>query len=104
MSKVYIPSAYLNSPCKIQNNGYIRAYTNTQLTQYVDIYYQNNYALKQGQSNYSYTGVCDTINEYTDDFYYRNDFDSILIGFSILSIFIIFIPLKIVSKLFIKRW
>ena len=104
MSKIYIPSDYIDSPCIIQYNGYMRAYTNNSLTEYVDIYYQNNYALKNGQSNYSYTGVCDTINEYTDDFYYRNDFDSILIGFSILSLFIIFIPLKIVSKLFMKRW
>lgn len=104
MSKIYIPTEYLNSPCIIQNNGYMRAYTNNNLTEYVDIYYQNNYALKNGQSNYGYTGSCDSINEYTDNFYYRNDFDSILIGFSILSIFIIFIPLKIVSKLFMKRW
>lgn len=104
MSKIYIPTDYLDSPCIIQNNGYMRAYTNSQLTNYVDIYYQNNYALKQGQSNYGYTGVCDSINTYTDDFYYRIDFDKILIGFFILSIFIIFIPLKIVSKLFINRW
>lgn len=104
MSKIYIPSDYLDSPCIIQYNGYMRAYTNNQLTEYVDIYYQNNYSLKQGTSYQGYNGVCDTINEYTDDFYYRNDFDSILIGFSILSIFIIFIPLKIFSKLFMKRW
>lgn len=104
MSKIYIPSDFVDSPCIIQNNGYMRAYTNNQLTNYVDIYYQNNYALKEGTSYQGYNGVCDTINEYTDDFYYRNDFDNILIGFSILSIFIIFIPLKIFSKLFIKRW
>lgn len=104
MSKIYIPSDFVHSPCIIQNNGYMRAYTNNQLTNYVDIYYENNYALKVGTSYNGYTGVCDTINTYTDDFYYRVDFDSILIGFSILSIFIIYIPLKIVSKLFIKRW
>lgn len=104
MSKIYIPTDYVDSPCIIQNNGYMRAYTNNSLTNYVDIYYDNNYALKEGYSYNGYSGVCDSINTYTDDFYYRVDFDKILIGFSILSIFIIFIPLKIFSKLFIKRW
>lgn len=104
MSKIYIPSDYLDSPCIIQNNGYMRAYTNNSLTNYVDIYYDNNYALKEGYSYNGYNGVCDTINTYTDDFYYRVDFDSILIGFSILSFFIIFLPLKLFSKLFNVRW
>lgn len=101
---IYIPTEFLNSPCKVVNNGYIRAYTNSSLTDYTDIYINQNYMLKEGTSFNGYNGVCDTINEYTDDFYYRNDFDSILISFLILSIFIIYIPLKLVSKLFIKRW
>lgn len=102
MAKIYIPTDYLDSPCIVQNNGYMRAYTNSNLTNYVDIYYQNNYAVKESYSSYSYNGACDSINTYTDDFYYRNDFSQILLIFFIFSIFIIYIPFKIFSKLFVR--
>ena len=102
MSKLYLPTEYLSSPCKVVNNGYIRVYTNTNLTQYVDVYYNNNYMEKLGGNNYAYTGECDKINVYTDDYYYRTDFPDILIMFCIICFFGFFIPFKIFSKLFKK--
>lgn len=102
MSKIYIPSDYLNSPCKIINNNYIRAYTNNNLTSYVDIYINQDYMLKEGYSNYGYNGSCDTLNTYTSDYIYRVDFSNILIDLSVFTFFIIIIPLACFKKLFKK--
>lgn len=102
MSKIYLPSEYVDSPCKIVNNGYIRAYDNSSLTNYTDIYINQDYMIKKGRSNTGYTGTCDIYNTYTDNFYYRNDFSQILFIFLIFTIFIVYIPTKIVSKLFIR--
>lgn len=100
MSKIYLPSDYVNMPCKVINNGYIRVFSSNAYTEYFDIYVNQNYMVKHGTSNYGQNVVCDTLHEYTDDVYYRNDFDSILIIVLIMSIFMFLIPLKIVLRLF----
>lgn len=102
MSKIYLPTEYINSPCKVINNGYIRAYTNSSLTEYVDIYLNQDYMLKQGTYSYGYTGQCDTINTYTDNFYYRTDFPDILLMFSIFVLFGIYLPFKIIRRFYKK--
>lgn len=73
MSKIYIPSEYLDGTCKVINNGYIRVYTNYNYNNWVDVYVNQGYMLKPGSSNYTQQPVCDTFNEYTDNIYYRND-------------------------------
>lgn len=100
---IYLPSELLNKPCYVVNNGYIRVYTNNNLTEYTDVYINQDYMLKQGISYNSYSGVCDTINTYTDVIYYRRDFSDICIIFFVLFIFIFLIPFKIVSRAF-GRW
>lgn len=100
MSKLYLPTDYVNSSCKVVNNGYIRAYTNNNLTEYVDIYVNQNYMLKEGYSNFSYTGLCDSLNEYTDNVYYRNDFSSICIMFMTFCVICLYLPIRAFSKLF----
>lgn len=102
MSKIYLPTEYINSPCKVINNGYIRAYTNSSLTDYVDIYINQDYMLKQGTYSYGYTGQCDTINTYTDNFYYRIDFPDILLMFSIFVLFCIYLPFRIIRRFYKK--
>ena len=102
MSKIYLPSEYVNSPCKVINNGYIRAYTNSSLTEYVDIYLNQDYMLKQGTYSYGYTGQCDTINTYTDNFYYRTDFPDILLMFTIFVLFGIYLPFRIIRRFYKK--
>lgn len=103
MAKIYLPTNYVNSPCKVINNGYIRVYTNNNLTNYTDIYINQDYMEKSGYSNYSYTGLCDNSNIYTDDFYYRTDLTNILLNVFIISLFGIYLPFKIFSKFFHKR-
>ena len=99
MSKIYVPTAYKNN-CNVVFDNYIRSYTNSDYTSWVDIYFKNGYYLKQGHSNYTNNIVCDTLNTYTDDFYYRYDLSNGLIIFLILCIFIFILPLKIITRLF----
>lgn len=104
--KIYLPTDYLNKPCYVINNGYIRVYNtvNTEERNIVyDIYVNQNYMVKKSSASYSSNTVCDTTNTYTDDVYYRNDFDSILIIFLILSIFCFYIPLKLFSSIYKRR-
>ena len=102
MSKIYLPSEYIDSPCKVINNGYIRAYTNSSLTEYVDIYLNQDYMLKEGTYSYGYSGQCDTINTYTDNFYYRTDFPDILLMFTIFVLFGIYLPFRIIRRFYKK--
>lgn len=102
MSKIYLPTEYVNSPCKVINNGYIRSYTNSSLTEYVDIYLNQDYMLRQGTNSYGYSGQCDTINTYTDNFYYRTDFPDILLMFSIFVLFGMYLPFRIIRRLYKK--
>jgi len=103
MSKIYLPTAYLNKPCYVINANYIRVYNtiNTNQTNVIyDIYINQDYMVKQGTASYSSTTVCDNLNTYTDDVYYRTDIDKILVIFIIFCIVCILLPLKIFSRLF----
>ena len=102
MSKIYLPSEYINSPCKVINNGYIRVYTNSSLTNYVDIYVNQDYMIREGYNSYGYSGQCDTLNTYTNNFYYRTDFPDILLMFSIFVLFGIYLPFRIIRRFYKK--
>lgn len=108
---IYVPD--LSYECfVVQNADTIRAYKikpynpsyNQSVTiEYRDYYLKSNYIYQDGTqqfSNYSTLPTCLNESFLTDNFYYRNDFDSILVIFLILSIFCFYIPLKIFSKLF----
>lgn len=103
MSKIYLPSEYINKQCKIVNNGYIRVYetTNNNQTNVVyDIYVNQDYMVKKTNANYNSNTLCDTLNTYTDDWYYRVDLHNILICILILFIFITLIPFRIFIQFF----
>ena len=102
MAKIYVPTQYLNN-CNIVNGDYIRSFTNSQQTQWVDIYINNHYYLRQGSSNYGNSYTCDRINTFTDNIYYRNDFDQILVIFFILLIICFYFPYRLISRMF-GRW
>ena len=102
MSKIYLPSEYVNSSCKVINNGYIRVYTNSSLTNYVDIYINQDYMIREGYNSYGYSGQCDTINTYTDNFYYRTDFPDILLMFTIFVLFCMYLPFRIIRRFYKK--
>ena len=102
MSKIYLPTEYVNSPCKVINNGYIRVYTNSSLTNYVDIYINQDYMIREGYNSYGYSGQCDTINTYNDNFYYRTDFPDILLMFTIFVLFGMYLPFRIIRRFYKK--
>jgi len=104
MSKIYLPTDYVNNSCKVVNNDYIRVYTNSTYTNWVDVYFKSDYMLKSGSTNYSQNNVvCDSLNTYTDNIYYRYDFCNIIIIFFILLLFCFYFPYKIIGRMF-GRW
>ena len=74
---------------------------------HVDFYINSHYLQRTGTQSWgqwnSSLPICVSKSSFTTDVYYRNDFDSILIIFLILFIFIIVLPYKIMSRAF-GRW
>jgi len=104
---IYVPNKTDYKCFVVQNEEVIRAYeempTNNKNINYRDYYINASYIYKDGTqqfSTYTTLPVCLSSNEITTDFYYRNDLADILIIFTIICIFGIYIPLKIFSKLF----
>lgn len=106
MAKIYLPSEYLNKPCYQVNQNYIRVfettYNNSSNIVY-DIYINQDYQVKRNLSNYNSNTICDNINVYTSEIYYRTDMPDILLMFFIFCIFIFLLPLKIFIRFF-RRW
>lgn len=107
----YVPD--LSYECYVViNSDTIRAYKtkpynppyNQSVTiEYRDFYIKSNYLYQDGTqqfSNYTTIPVCLEKSSLTDSFYYRNDLDSILIIFTIMTIFCILLPIKIFSRIF----
>lgn len=92
----------------VQSEGVIRAYeripTTNSTINYRDYYINSNYIYRDGQQTFNNYNtnlpVCLNNSVLTNEVYYRNDFDSILIIFLIMSIFIFYIPIKIFKRLF----
>lgn len=108
----YLPTEYINSNYKYTiSNGVIRVITNNNCYQNYnstycdcyDVYINNDYLVSNSTSCNNTPATYVSSNTFTDDFYYRVDFDKILIIFLIMSIFIVLIPLKVFSRLF-GRW
>lgn len=106
--KIYVPD--LSYKCFIvYSEGVIRAYEkvpqNNQEIKYRDYYINSSYIYRDGTQSFgSYysTPTCLASDVVTDNVYYRNDFDKILVIFLIMSIFCFYIPIKVFSKLFKK--
>lgn len=106
MAKVYLPTQYLNKPCYVINDNYIRVYNTINLNQQnvvYDVYFRSDYLVRQTTATYNSNTLCDTINTYTDTIYYRYDISDILLIFFILFLFIFMLPYKIFSRVF-GRW
>lgn len=89
------------------NSGYIRVYDISpypnSTVNYIDYFIDKDYITRTGVQtfgNYNYSINCQSHDNYTTEFYYRVDFDKIMIIFVLLSIFVVFIPLKVVFRLF----
>lgn len=110
--KTFLPSEYINANYKYTSNGEnIRIYTDNNCysqysSNYCDCFYiypQLDYLVSEVTSC-NVTNITNTIDysTFTDNYYYRVDFPNILVMFLIMCIFIIYIPLKIFSKIFRK--
>lgn len=109
MNYVYLPVDNVNSySCYvIQNEGTIRAYIttprNNSSSNYVDFYINSHYLSNTGTQTWGNTSnlpTCLNKSIITNDFYYRNDLSDIMIIFLIMTIFCIYLPIKIFSRLF----
>lgn len=104
---IYVPDLENYECFVVTSDTTIRAYEevprrNADIN-YRDYYYTSNYLYEDGVqsfSNYSTLPICLENSVLTNDFYYRNDFADILLIFFIMSIFIIYIPIRIFSRLF----
>ena len=113
MNNIYLPIDNFNDfACySIYDKDTIRAYyTQPQIdssSDYVDFYINSHYLQKTGIQSWgqwnSSLPTCLSKSSFTNDVYYRNDFDSILIIFLIFFIFVIVLPYKIMSRAF-GRW
>lgn len=104
---IYVPSKEDYACYVVQSEGIIRAYSqvpsNNRTINYRDYFINSSYIYKDGIqqfSQYAILPTCLNSQELTSDVYYRLDLDKILVIFTIMSLFGIFIPIKIFSKLF----
>lgn len=104
---IYMPNLEDYECFVVQNEDVIRAYeetpTQNSTINYRDYYINANYIYKDGTQNFSQYAtvpICLTRDVLTNDFYYRNDLDSILIIFLIMCIFGIYLPIRLFMKLF----
>lgn len=105
---IYVPSDNTFNKCYVvQSEGIIRGYdrvpSNNTSYNYRDYYINSSYIYKDGSGNwstYSSLPICLDSSVITNSYYYRLDFDSILIIFLIMCIFCFKIPLKIFMRLF----
>ena len=110
MKNIYLPvDSVSDFACySVVDKDTIRAYSQrpqlNSSSNYVDFYINSHYLEKEGTQTWGsyiqYLPVCISENSITNDFYYRNDLPGILIIFTIFSIFIFLIPIKIFLRLF----
>lgn len=106
--KIYIPTDTTYNKCYVvQSEGVIRGYdripSNNTNYNYRDYYINSSYIYRDGSgswSQYTTLPVCLSNDNITNDFYYRNDFDSICIIFMTCFFFIFFIPFKLFQRFF----
>lgn len=105
---IYVPDLQNYKCFVVQSSDVIRAYkkipqTNSE-SDYRDYYINSNYIYKDGSQSFSgytaYLPVCLSTDVVSDNVFYRNDIDSILTIFCIMSIISFYIPIKIFNRLF----
>lgn len=103
----YVPNFQDYACVNIRNQEVMRAYktlpTNNSNIDYDDYYYNSHYFSHSGTETFNqFSTLPDCIDSslLTDNFYYRNDFDNILIVFVIISIIVITLPLKLFHVIF----
>lgn len=112
MGKIYLPIEVTQNQCPVVvSDGHIRVYdrvpngTNINNVRYWDFYVRENYLETTATTNYSsYTSYnCIDRTQFTTDFWYRPDIWQSLLCFVIIGGIGIYLPYKIISRLF-GRW
>lgn len=108
--KIYVPDLESYKCYYVYSSDVIRAYKeipqNNKTIDYRDYYIKSNYIYKDGStsfSSYATLPVCLDISNLTSDYYYRNDFASILVIFAIFAIFCFYFPFRLFRRLLWRR-
>lgn len=105
---IYVPNLNSSNCVVLQNSSTIRVY-DTQPTlnssvNYSDYYFTSNYYYNRGTQNFNQYATLPTCRtDVTDNFYYRYDFDKIMIIFISILIILYFMAFKPIIRLF-GRW
>lgn len=112
MGKIYLPIEVNSNQCPVVvSDGHIRVYdsipngTIQNNVSYTDFYIRENYLSTNGSVNWNQysTQNCVDRTQFTTDFWYRPDIWQSLICFVIIGYVGIYLPYKIISRLF-GRW
>lgn len=108
MARIYIPSYSSNNCVVIQSNDIVRVYQTRPVAgstvNYIDYYIHSDYYSNTGSatfSNYSVIPTCQ--QDITTDFYYRVDFDKIIVIFMAILVLCYFMAFKPIVRL-MGRW
>lgn len=112
MEHIYLPiDSVSDFACyTIYDKDTIRAYKTTPAvdtsSDYVDFYINSHYLENEGTQSWgnwqSYLPTCISSSAITNDIYYRNDLDSILVIFLCIVVFVTYFPRKLLN-IFYKR-
>lgn len=105
---IYMPEDSTYNKCYVvQSEGVIRGYDRTPTYNasynYRDYYIDSNYIYRDGQgqwSQYSTLPICLSSDVITNDFYRRNDFDSICIIFMTMFFIVVYLPWVLFKRFF----
>lgn len=112
MAKIYLPQQINSNQCVVvQNEGHLRVYNSRPNGQqqnnvsYTDFYIRDNYLQSSNTTTFNqYTSLnCLDNNQFTTDYWYREDICQSLICFVIIGGIGIYLPFKIISRMF-GRW
>ena len=104
---IYVPDLQNYVCYYVYSEDVIRAYETfpeqNVTVRYRDYFINSNYIYRDGYQQFgTYSAIPECLpgNVITDNYYYRNDLDSILVIFTIMCIFCFYIPIKIFLRLF----
>lgn len=104
---IYVPDLENYKCFVLQDKDTIRAYENVpldnSLVNYRDYYVNSHYVYNDSVESIIVAPKCIDISKLTNEVYYRNDFDSILVIFLILVLICFYFPTRLIFLLFKKR-
>ena len=107
MSKVYLPNFTSSNCIVVKDKDTIRVYDNLptfdSYEDYTDYFINSNYLSVRGKEFINTVPVCEEQDNFTTEYYYRNDFADICIIVLVFSLIVVYLPYKIISRAF-GRW